>query len=182
MSALFMVLVLVLGLLCCLNTLLTIGVVKRLREHSKLLAGRGGPSESDVPVGLEVGEFAAVTLDGEEVRRDDLADDCVVAFFMHDCSPCQEKMPRFTEYAKKLPGGRDQTFVVVAEDDGKEQEFAAALAPVARVVVTNGMGPVAGAFKVSAFPTMLRVSRDELGRIRVSANSIDLDQPVGALL
>ncbi|MGI5473180.1 TlpA family protein disulfide reductase [Streptomyces sp. CA-132043] len=182
MNALFIALVVVLGLLCCLNILLTIGVVKRLRAHSDMLAQRGGPSESDVPVGLEVGEFAAVTLDGEEVGRDDLADDCLVAFFMHDCSPCREKMPRFVEYAKKLPGGRNQTLVVVDEDGGKEQEFAAALAPVARVVVTNGMGPVAGAFKVSAFPTMLRVARDELGQVRVSANSVDLDQPVGALI
>ncbi|MFJ5720535.1 hypothetical protein [Streptomyces sp. NPDC093149] len=182
MNALFLVLVLVVGSLCCLNLLLTIGVVRRLREHSELLAERGGPNESDVPVGLEVGEFAAVTLDGTEVGRDDLAEDCVVAFFMHDCSPCREKMPRFVEYARKLPGGRDQTLVVVAEDDGKEREFAQALAPVARVVVTNGMGPVAGAFKVSAFPTMLRVARDELGQVRVSANSIDLDQPMGALI
>ncbi|MGW6914672.1 TlpA family protein disulfide reductase [Kitasatospora sp. NPDC054939] len=182
MSAISVVVVLVVGMVCCLNTLLTIGVVKRLREHSELLARRGGPTESDVPVGLEVGEFAAVTLEGEELGREDLADDCLVAFFMHDCSPCQEKMPRFAEYARRLPGGRDQTFVVVAEDDGREREFAAALAPVARVVVTDGMGPVAGAFKVSSFPTLLRVARDELGRMRVSDNRIDLDRPVGTLI
>ncbi|MEU9606529.1 hypothetical protein [Streptomyces sp. NPDC048057] len=182
MSALITVLVLFLGLLCCLNILLTVGVVKRLREHGELLAKQGGASESNVPVGLAVGEFSAITLDGELIERDDLPDDSVVAFFMHDCLPCQEKVPRFMEFARSLPRGREQTFVLVAEDDGGEREFAEALAPVARVVVTNGMGPVAGAFKVSTFPTMLRVARDELGQVRVSANSVDLDRPADAVL
>ncbi|HET6856330.1 MAG TPA: hypothetical protein VFH94_04445, partial [Streptomyces sp.] len=56
--------VVLVGLLCTLDLVLTVGVIKRLREHTELLAKQGGGRMSLGP-GDEVGAFSATTVDGE---------------------------------------------------------------------------------------------------------------------
>ena len=50
----------IVGMLCALNLILTLGVIKRLREHAALLAG-GPPT---IAVGEAIGEFSARTVQG----------------------------------------------------------------------------------------------------------------------
>ncbi|MFI6599468.1 hypothetical protein ACIBHX_24715, partial [Nonomuraea sp. NPDC050536] len=78
MAYLIAVVVLV-GVLCLLDLVLTLGVVRRLREHTKLVdalyemvATMGAPAGP--AVGEVVGEFDVTTVDGSRVSRELLAD------------------------------------------------------------------------------------------------------------
>ncbi|MFI0714975.1 TlpA family protein disulfide reductase [Streptomyces inhibens] len=175
------------GALCMLDLVLTLGVIKRLREHSELLSGVSGPGSRfdtlDMAVGEEVGEFATSTVDGEPLTHGMLAADTLVAFFSPGCQPCKEKMPKFVDHARTLPGGREQVLVAVVGDPAEAAAFVAELSPVARVVVEEGPDePLSAAFRARSFPTLLRVAPDGHGRILVTANRVDLDRPVTAAL
>ncbi|MBL1090752.1 MULTISPECIES: TlpA disulfide reductase family protein [unclassified Streptomyces] len=173
------------GMLCTLDLVLTLGVIKRLREHSERLSGTSGPGSRfdtlDMAVGEEVGEFATSTVDGERLTRGMLAADTLVAFFAPGCQPCREKMPAFVDHARALPGGRAQVVAVVVGDPAEAAAFVTELSPVARVVVEEGPDePLSAAFRARSFPTLLRVSPHGDGRVLVTANRIALDRPVTA--
>jgi hypothetical protein len=59
------------GLLCLLDLALTIGVIRRLREHSALLARRSSSphGESVAAVGTRAADFGTLDPDGEPARR-----------------------------------------------------------------------------------------------------------------
>jgi thiol-disulfide isomerase/thioredoxin len=150
------------GLLGLLDLALTIGVVRRLREHSALL-GRRSPfplGEAIAPAGGTIGDFAALSADGEPVRRDLLADRTLVGFFAPDCAPCREMVPKFIAYATDVPGGRQRALAVVVGESGAAAEYVAALESVASVVVEPLDGPLAVAFRVRGFPALAIVDAD----------------------
>ncbi|MEQ4301017.1 redoxin domain-containing protein [Plantactinospora sp. B6F1] len=163
------------GLLCVLNLILTLGVIKRLREHTELLStiAQGPPA---IEVGQVVGEFETTTVDHEALTRDALTGDTLVAFFSPTCGPCKEKLPKFVEHVRALPG-RDRSLAVVVGDRDQAQAFVADLRPVTRVVVEAGDGALSSAFRARAYPTLLRVGRDDAGRLVVTANKVEVDQP-----
>ncbi|MFI6456364.1 TlpA disulfide reductase family protein [Streptosporangium amethystogenes] len=183
--------VVLVGMLCLLDLLLTFGVIRRLREHTTHLEKLLGDSRSGDPfpaLGERVGEFAATTTDGEPVSRDLLAGETVVAFFSPGCGPCREKVPVFVELARERALDRQQLLAVVV-DETKEpvgtagtagtqpggveaKEMAEALAPVARVVLEGEEHPVATAFTVHAFPAFCLVDAEGV----VRAVTSDLDQ------
>lgn len=179
MAVLIAVVVLV-GFIAFVDLVLTLGVVKRLREHTELLAGAGGMPET-VAVGAEVGDFTATSVDGEMVSSALTPADTVVAFFSPTCQPCKEKLPKFTEYARSLPGGRDRALAVVVGSAEEGAEFIERLSPVARVVAENREGPLHTAFGTAAYPTLLRVTTEDDGRLVVAENHIELDRPFPAL-
>ncbi|MEV4576761.1 TlpA disulfide reductase family protein [Nonomuraea jabiensis] len=154
MSGLVAIVALV-SVLTVLNLLLTFGVIRRLREHTELLAGRATPIVGEtpsLPVGRQVGDFAATTTDGEPVARALLAGDTLVAFLTPGCEPCEESLPHLVEAAKKWPGGRRNTLVVVTGRRDRAADHVERLAPVARVVVEAPDGPIATGFGVTAYP------------------------------
>jgi AhpC/TSA family protein len=150
--------VVLVGLLCLLDLLLTVGVIQRLRQHTELLnklqaGAAGGPApEVMLPAGSEVGEFAATTTDGDPVSRELLAGRTLVGFFSPGCQPCKEKLPGFVAAAPGVAGGRQQVLAVVVGGQEEDAEVTARLTPVARVVVEPPDGPVAGAFGATGFP------------------------------
>lgn len=153
------------GTLGALNLVLLLGVIRRLREHTDLLAQRAnGTRELPViAVGERVGEATAVALSGAGISTSRLPDGAVVAFFATDCRPCREKVPAFADFARGLPGGPDQVLAVVVDVTGDGGLFTDVLAEVAQVVVEGPDGPLSKAFQVSAFPTALRVARRDDG-------------------
>jgi hypothetical protein len=168
--------VVLVGMLCTLDLVLTIGVIKRLREHTTMLTKRGGGPPS-IELGDEVGRFTTTTTDGETLTPELIADNTLVAFFSTTCGPCLAKLPRFAEYARAKAGGRDRVLAVVAGDDSAV--FVDALGPVARVVVegANGTeGVVGAAFQVQAYPVLLMVGREGDGRLVATAVGIDIDE------
>ncbi|WP_188189793.1 TlpA family protein disulfide reductase [Nonomuraea sp. SYSU D8015] len=155
------------GAICVLDLILTLGVIRRLREHTThletlLRAGTGALAAPGLPaVGGTVGEFAARTLDGEEVSRRSLSGETLVAFFSPGCKPCLEKLPGFLEHARRRIGGRRLILAIVAGGDAAAAEMTETLRQVARVIVEDGYdGPVAQAFGVSEYPAFCLVDSD----------------------
>lgn len=152
------------GAICTIDLILTLGVVRRLREHTatlERLLQTGVALPPGLPkVGATVGEFTARTLDGEDISRSSLSGETLVAFFSPGCGPCEEKLPGFLEHARGRIGGPRLILAVVAGgDDGGE--MAAALREVARVIVEAGYeGPVAKAFQVTEFPAFCLVDSE----------------------
>ncbi|MGW1077954.1 TlpA family protein disulfide reductase [Streptomyces sp. NPDC002537] len=176
--------VVLVGALCTLDLILTLGVVKRLREHTALISKLASSSPGRPPVigvGEEVGEFSAVAVDGDVVTRESLVGDTLVAFFSPSCGPCHEMLPKFVEYARAVDGGRDQVLAVVVGSPDRAKSQVTELSPVARVVVEGGSEAVlADAFQIKGFPTLLKVGQDPEGRQVIAGNQVDLDAPAVA--
>lgn len=136
--------------LCLLDLLLTFGVIRRLREHTALLAGVRDPG----PIGLEAGQspgaFSAVTTAGDLV--DNTTGLRVVAFFSTSCSACPERVPPFAEYLRSHSIGRDSVLAVVSGTTGAVPPYLDQLTEVAQVCIESADGDVARAFRVLGFP------------------------------
>ncbi|MFG3556707.1 TlpA disulfide reductase family protein [Micromonospora sp. NPDC047557] len=172
--------VVLVGLLCVLDLVLTLGVLRRLREHSDLLTdpGRATTDPAQSRVGETVGDFRTTTVHGEPVSGDTLPDGTVVAFFTPGCEPCERELPRFATHARSVPAGRDAVLAVIVGAPQEAREYVAVLASVARVVVEDPLGPVAAAFNTTAFPTLLRIGRDGQGQLAITADRVDLRPPL----
>ncbi|MBD0417977.1 redoxin domain-containing protein [Streptomyces sp. TRM S81-3] len=174
MAALTAAVVLV-GILCVLDLLLTIGVIKKLREYGPG-GPMGAPGKGMTPLrpGEELPAFTAVAEDGARVSPSSLPDGwSLIAFLSPNCAPCRTKLPELVAYAAAEPGGRDRTLAVVVGEPGECERFVRELSPVARVVVEPKGGPVCAALRVDAFPTTLRVHSDQ-GRTVVTGHVVDL--------
>src|SRR5215469_2938250 len=146
------------GALCLLDLLLTFGVIRRLREHSNVLAGAVDPGMIGVPPGEAPGAFSAVTTSGEEVTG--TAGLRVVAFLSSSCSACPERVPPFTEYLARHRIGRDSVLAVIAADDGTPPAFLSQLVNVTQACVEPYDGEAATAFKVTGFPAFYLLDAD----------------------
>lgn len=154
--------VVLVGLLCLFTLLLLLGVIRKLRDHARLLdLLAAAPPEAMHPAGTPVGEFTTATLDGEIVSRGRLREATLVGFFSPSCGPCRENLPEFAQRARRMPGGPDQVLaVVVAHPAQAGTDFADRLTTVAHVAVEPPDGPVAGAFGVRRFPAYGLVDAD----------------------
>jgi peroxiredoxin len=165
--------VLLVGLVL-LNLLLTVGVIRRLKEHTELidtLRASGPPDRIMLPPGAEVGDFSAEALDGTAVSRDGLDGETLVGVFSPGCPACADQLPKFVDLAESFPGGRDRVLAVVVGDPRESADETARLAPAARVVNESHEGAVSKALGVSGFPAMARVGAD--GRVLASGYRID---------
>jgi thiol-disulfide isomerase/thioredoxin len=161
----------VVAAICLLNLLLTFGVIRRLRDHERRLAEGVQPLRHRLEPGAAIGPFTATATDGQTVSAGTLPPQTVVGFFSPGCKPCLEQLPRFIEFAADLPGGREQVLAVVcgpAEDAGP---LAERLEPVARVVLEENGGELAGAFGTLAFPSVFVT--DGEGTVQASGGTVD---------
>lgn len=163
-----------------LNLLLTLAVIRRLREHTELLARRGADADSGIiDAGQTPTDFAAVDTDGGVVRREDLGGNALIAFFSPGCRACAEALPRFVTQAAEFPGGRTQVLAVVSGDGPEVPEIADRLTSVARVVVDGIDGTLATAFQARAFPSWCLL--DPTGTVvRSGSGWTELPAPVPA--
>jgi hypothetical protein len=150
------------GLLAAVNLLLTVGVVRRLREHTTELAGlrnrgTGGGYEVALTVGEPVGDFAATSVDGHPIDLGTLGDRPLVGFLSPHCVPCQERLPGFIEFAAARPGGRDGLLAVLVGTGEETAELVERLRPVATVVVEPDRGPIQQALAVTGFPAFVLI-------------------------
>lgn len=142
--------VVLIGLLCMVNMLLTIGVIRRLRRESS----PSMPAEGLLP-GERVPEFAAMTTSGEPISGELLGAPALVGFFSQGCQPCKDLLPLFVERAR---GTSDGVLAVVVAGPGENPEAdVERLAQVAQVVKEVPQGPLQRAFKVSGYPTVITI-------------------------
>jgi hypothetical protein len=154
--------VVVVGVLCLLDLLLTLGVVRRLREHTALLAagaGAGGQSVSitDLNVGETPAGFEVATVGGPRVSGP--AGLRVVAFFSPHCSVCPERVPSFTEYVTSNAIARESVLAVIEGSEG-EAPYQATLADVAQVCTGADGDLVSVAFKAQGYPAFCLLDAD----------------------
>jgi hypothetical protein len=149
--------VVLVGVIALADLVLTYGVIRRLKEHTRQLAelppGRGGDlPELMLPAGSDPGDFTdVVAADGHPVTRAGL-DDLLIGFFSPNCEACTAQAPAFVERAIRMP--RDRVLVVAIGAADQTVEVVAKFEPVAHVVVESGEGALQKAFNVTGFPAM----------------------------
>ena len=165
----------VLSVFTLLNLLFTFGVIRRLREHTKLLSKSSGAGESGVmaAAGERIGDFSAAGADGVRITRASFAKPTLVGFFSPKCPACSERLPRFVELATQMPERRAQVMAVVVGGDADEiAVLRADLDAVATVVTDVERGEIVRAFGVNGYPAFAVL--DENGV--VSSSGFDTDQ------
>jgi thiol-disulfide isomerase/thioredoxin len=154
-----------LSALCLVGLVLILAVVRRLREHTKLLDAlyemvgmMGAPigEAGGLAVGDVVGDFDATTLDGTRVTRDLLPDGTVVAFLSPDCPSCREQIPEIGSWV--ADEDRPRVLVVVDSRSGDPAHLVTTLPPMTQVIVDDRTAPVADVFGVRAFPAFFQVA------------------------
>ncbi|GAA0927801.1 TlpA family protein disulfide reductase [Virgisporangium aurantiacum] len=157
----------VLGLL---NLLLTLAVLRRLREQATQPAA-GNPDSELLPVGAPLPAFTGHTAGGGVVDGATAKPE-VLAFLSTTCGACLEQVSALIRYVTDRGIARDAALVVVVgpADDPVGTELTADIDPVATVLREPLDGPVCRAFNQRLFPTFYLVAD---GVVR--ARSIDVD-------
>lgn len=172
--------VVVFGAITMLNLVLTLGVIKRLREQAEQAATSGGGEPNFEPL-LNPGElpapFTATSVDGEVIEREGPAGLRLVAFVSPLCDMCAAQIPDLLDRATHMPGGRDNVIVVTVGKGDEVAEYGEQFRPVAQVVHETATGPLTRAFKLAGLPAFGLLDAD--GRLLSSAVAVDrLDLPV----
>ncbi|MUL40258.1 redoxin domain-containing protein [Streptomonospora sp. PA3] len=170
--------VVLIGAVALLNLLLTMAVVRRLRQLAEQPAARGsaGPELEEVPAGSPVPSFRSRTLPGEPVTSESLLGrETVFAFFDTGCSVCKSAIPKLLAHAaeKRLTPG--QVVVVVGDQGGESGEYTGRLDGAATVILEPRLGPVAQAFGIQGVPAFVRA--DARGTVVTSGNTVDALAP-----
>ncbi|MFI6921066.1 redoxin domain-containing protein [Nonomuraea spiralis] len=160
------------GVLCMMDLVLTLGVVRRLKEHDKLievlyetLEAGGLAGSSGLAVGDRVGDFDVTAVDGARTTLGSLPDGAVVAFVAAECDACRKELPELVKWAS----GQDRSRVLVVVDGhgGDPRPMVRALSPVAQVVLEDGGGAASQAFGIRSFPSFFQVGGGVVqGRVR----------------
>jgi thiol-disulfide isomerase/thioredoxin len=165
------------GIIGILNFVLTIGIIKRLRQHAEAISSGATAASPTLQEGEHVGDFATTSVDGMTLTSDLITSESTIAFFSPSCGPCKERLPAFLDYAKRMSGLQQHVIAVVVGDESGAVEIVSTLRGAATVVVEdpNG-GSLAQACQVKAFPTILVADRDPAGHLVVKASGVDLDE------
>ncbi|MFI6453314.1 hypothetical protein ACIBF6_17340 [Streptosporangium amethystogenes] len=142
--------VVLVGVLCAVDLLLTFGVLRRLREHTAELARLAGETRfAPYDPGVLVGRTLPWTAtDGVDRPR-------LVAFFDAGCDACHEHAPQFAVTA------RTQAAMAVVSGAGpRADDLVQAVAGVSSVITAERADSLVKAVGVEAFPTFLRVGPD----------------------
>ena len=159
-------LVALIGAVCLLDLVLTLGVMRKLREHAAVLARSAAEAERPpmLAAGAVAAPFEAVDTAGEPVSRDALTGRTLVGFFSPSCNACTEQMPGFLTDAAAFPGGRDRVLAVIAASEGEDTSaYRDRLGTAARVVVEPHQTGIAKALGVRGLPTFCVL--DGTGRV-----------------
>lgn len=151
--------VIVVGLLCVVDLLLTFGVIRRLRKHTELLNSHSSDAATmslapgDLPPSFTATEADGTTLSGPAGLR-------VVAFFSASCSICPLRAPDFVAYLRDNQLPRDAALAVLLADEDASVPYADQLAEVATVTRQAADGELATAFGVLGYPAFCVLDAD----------------------
>ena len=152
------------GALCVLDLLLTVAVLRRLREHETVLERLRPEADVDALVGARVPDFTLTTVEGRTLTAAGLRGRrWLLALLSVGCGPCREQAPALRD------AGDDVVAIVTGEGapaNGLVEDLRGA---VAVVTVQAGSGPGA-ALGVSVYPTLLAV--DEDGVVSAAAHNV----------
>ncbi|GGO77871.1 TlpA family protein disulfide reductase [Nonomuraea cavernae] len=170
----------VFGLLCLVNLVLTLAVIRRLREHTEQLVAlkAGDPAEVLLATGTSLPVFEAESVDGETIDSRVTSPE-VVALLSTECSVCLDQLPDLVGLITDRRVDRPAAVAVIMGDDSAQAEqLVEKLRPVASVVRQPWGGPIEKAFQARAFPAFYLASE---GVVRAASISVmELDRPVPA--
>ncbi|MFC5181213.1 TlpA family protein disulfide reductase [Actinomadura harenae] len=157
------------GALTILNLLLTVTVLRRLRDQ-------GQHEEHPAPAlpfamqesGSPAPEVDATDVDGRPVSIP--GDVRLVGFFSGSCRSCRDHVNPFLAYVEGMRDG--DALAVVSGTAEDTEDLVTALGGAARVVQEPQRGPVTSGFDVSVFPSFFLLGPD--GTIVASHTSIRL--------
>ncbi|MEV6912663.1 TlpA disulfide reductase family protein [Amycolatopsis sp. NPDC051071] len=154
--------VVLVGLLCVLDLLLSFGIIRRLREQNETLKNvqRNAAAQPEIalPAGATVGAFSATTVGGAELSTADIdGTRALVGFFSPNCTPCKERMPEFIEYATGFEG---KVIAIAAGNEEETADMVVRLGEVAEVIREFDGGDVHQAFGASGYPALCVVEAD----------------------
>jgi hypothetical protein len=146
-------------LLCLVNLLLMLGIVRRLRDHESRIqemSMQRGPDWHPIDpipsVGESIEEFTAETVDGAAIDHRSVFGATAV-FLDANCDSCHDRIPEIAQWAKG--GERARIFAFVNGQDEEKAEIIAALNPVTQVVSDTFQLHVTKSFRVRKFPAYL---------------------------
>lgn len=168
--------VVLVGLLCAVDLLLTFAVLRRLREHTEELArlsAGGGASQGidrEKLLGRELPEFSATTTEGAVVSRERLAGEVeLVGIFAPGCNPCHAQAPVFAAEASGMASGK--TLALVAGSGSDADDLVQMLKGSTEVLTAPDSMQVINGLSIGVFPTFLRF--DASGAIVDAAVSVE---------
>jgi hypothetical protein len=140
------------GVLCLLDLTLTLGVIRRLREHTELLTRTTSRPVRVMRLqpGSPPADFSATATDGEPLAG--ASGLFVVAFFSSTCSICPRRVEPFARYLADSDVPADRVLAVLVGAAGEPPPYRDRLAQVARLVTEDVGGPVGRAFEVVGYP------------------------------
>lgn len=158
--SILVVAVVIVGVLCLTDLLLTFGIIRRLREHTALLSEHAG---ADRPViGLDAGEVPAAfaVLSTDEQLLTGPAGLHLVAFFSSSCSICPKRVPTFADYVRANHIRRDAVLAVVLGAADEPAPYLDLLSTVGQLRLEPEDGELAKTFKVSGYPAFCLLDAD----------------------
>jgi hypothetical protein len=169
----------IVGALCLIDLLLTLGVIRRLREHTAMFTTMQ-PREMGVTA-LNDGEFPQPfrATDADSINVKGPAGLRIVAFFSTTCPVCPVRVPTFADYVRAHPVGQDEALAVVTGEPDGWMSYLADLAEVAHVCTEELGGPISRAFAVQGFPAFFVLGAD--GAVQASGHDpAELPTPIAA--
>lgn len=168
--------VVLVGATCLLNLVLTLGLIRRMRQYGHLLDGLE-PAEigaSTRSVGSAVAPFTATAVDGSVVGPGWFTEPTLVGFFSPGCPSCKNLLPGFLAAAATR-----RALAVVEKGPEPGDEYVGPLAEVATVLDGDESRGAIVAFGVRGFPAVCQV--DAQGVISATgAHLVGSPAPVAA--
>jgi hypothetical protein len=153
-----------------LSLLVSIGVIRRLREYSSHSGAFPGFDSGPRP-GAPLPEFTASTVLGDSIAAADFANgNGCIAFLSASCEACKSQFPLLGRYVDGLSIEHCRSLVVVAGDPNGESTYAREGARFAQIVLEPESEALVRAFEIRGFPTVIGV-RD--GQVMVSAPVVE---------
>lgn len=147
--------VVLVGAIATLNLLLTVGVIRRLREHTDQLANFSGGPRMGPDAGDPIAEFTTTAIDDTLVSADTLGAYSLISVMSPGCGPCEEKLPKLVAMLENGELPKKKVLAVIAGDEEASVPMVSVLKDLAVVVREEpGSGTVQSATGVRAFPTM----------------------------
>ncbi len=179
--AFVIVLTILFGALSSFNIILTMGIVRRLREMNAkertVTAPKGDMPSVMRTEGEQVEAFEGVTVRNEPVSEQFLSVGPVLTgVFAYGCSSCHERIPEFISLIKSQGFDRDRVLVILVGKHADFTEELPLLDPIATVIVEGRQGPVARALGVKAYPALAVIGAD--GMVRTSGPGVESLTPV----
>ncbi|WP_406314926.1 hypothetical protein OHA77_40745 [Streptosporangium sp. NBC_01639] len=144
--------VVLVGVLCAFDLLLTFAVLRRLREHTAELARL---AEGTQFISYDPGALVGRTLPWADTDTDGVDRPELVAFFDANCDACHKHAPQFAVTA------RTQAAMAVISGAGpRADDLVQVVAGVSSVITAERADSLVKAVGVEAFPTFLRVGQD----------------------